>query len=336
MKQYLDLARDILENGHVREDRTGTGTISKFGTSLRFDLTKGFPAVTTKKLAWRSVVSELLWILEGSSDDFRLKEILHGSRASEKSTIWTANIQSSQWTNKRLNRHPGDGGRIYGVQLRNWRAPLVRINKVVLQNHDQLLALVKGIKEDPYSRRHIISFWNPGELELGALPPCHMLSQFYVQPFNQAEIEQVYATYKASLSPEERAYLTLQHAGEEKTAETLMSVGLPTGKLSCSMTQRSADFFLGSSFNIASYALLTHMLAQVCGLGVGELVINIGDTHIYLDHVNAVKEQLSRDPLPLPTLWLNPNVNTITGFTMDDIKLVNYQSLDPIPAPMSV
>jgi len=257
---------------------------------MRFNLQQGFPAVTTKKLAWKACVSELLWFIEGSGDENRLKEILHGERYTDKKTIWSDNATAPYWTNKRLQRHAGDLGRVYGVQWRKWRAPLVRINKVVLQNCDQLLNLIDGLKKDPYGRRHIITAWNPGELELMALPPCHMMSQFYVS----------------------------------------------NGKLSCSMYQRSADMFLGVPFNIASYALFTHMIAQACGLEVGELIITLGDAHIYTNHVDQVKEQLARKPLPLPGLKLNPAVKDITGFTMDDIELTNYTSHDAIKAPMAV
>jgi thymidylate synthase len=219
-----------------------------------------------------------------------LKELLYGERYTDKKTIWSDNATAPYWVNKRLQRHAGDLGRVYGVQWRRWRAPLVRINKVVLQNCDQLLTLIEGIKNDPFGRRHIITAWNPGELELMALPPCHMMSQFYVS----------------------------------------------NGKLSCSMYQRSADMFLGVPFNIASYALFTHMIAQVCNLKVGELIITIGDAHIYSNHVEQVKEQLARDPLPLPTLHLNPDIVDINKFTMDDIELVNYTSHDAIKAPMAI
>jgi thymidylate synthase len=287
---YLNALKDILATGEQRPDRTGVGTISKFGVQMRFDLKQGFPAVTTKKLAWRACVSELLWFIEGSGDENRLKEILHGERYTDKKTIWSDNATAPYWTGKRLQRHAGDLGRVYGVQWRKWRAPLVRINKVVLQNCDQLLNLIDGLKKDPHGRRHIITAWNPGELELMALPPCHMMSQFYVS----------------------------------------------NGKLSCSMYQRSADMFLGVPFNIASYALFTHMIAQACGLEVGELIITLGDAHIYTNHVDQVKEQLARKPLPLPELKLNPAVKDITGFTMDDIELVNYTSHDAIKAPMAV
>lgn len=287
---YLNQLKTILETGDERPDRTGVGTIGIFGTQMRFDLTEGFPAITTKKLAWRAVVSELLWFIEGSGDEFRLKEILHGERYIDKKTIWTDNAQADYWVNKRLQRHPGDLGRVYGVQWRRWRKPLVRINKVVLQNHDQLLELIKGLKEDPYSRRHIITAWNPGELDLMALPPCHMMAQFYVN----------------------------------------------NGKLSCQMYQRSADMFLGVPFNIASYALFTHMLAQVCNLEVGDLIITIGDAHIYKNHIDQVKEQLKRKPLELPKLQLNSEIEVITEFGMEDIELVNYTSHEPIKAQMAV
>lgn len=288
---YLDILSDIITSGDYRPDRTNTGTFAKFGAQLKFDLSTGFPAITTKKLAWRAVVSELLWFIEGSGDEFRLREILHGERYSDKKTIWTDNAQAEYWTKKRLQRHPGDLGRIYGVQWRRWRRPLIRINKVVLQNHDQLLDLITGLKTDPFSRRHIISAWNPGELDLMALPPCHMMAQFFV-------------------SSDKR--------------------------LSCHMYQRSADMFLGVPFNIASYALFTHMLAQVCDMNVGELIISFGDAHVYKNHVEQVKEQLKRKPLPFPTIKLNPDIKVITEFTMDDIELINYQCYDAIKAPMAV
>jgi thymidylate synthase len=289
-KVYLDALKNILENGDDRPDRTGTGTKSIFGLQMRFDLTEGFPAITTKKLAWKAVVSELIWFIEGSGDEGRLREILHGERYTDKRTIWTDNAQAPYWVEKRLQRHPSDLGRVYGVQWRRWRKPLVRVNKVILQNHDQLIELINGIKDDPYSRRHIITAWNPGELDLMALPPCHMMSQFYVN----------------------------------------------NGKLSCQMYQRSADMFLGVPFNIASYALFTHMLAQVCNLEVGDLIITIGDAHIYNNHIDQVKEQLKRKPLPLPTLELNKEIEVITEFDMSDIDLVDYQSHEAIKAPMAV
>jgi thymidylate synthase len=279
-----------MDDGEDRPDRTGIGTKSVFGLQMRFDLTEGFPAVTTKKLAWRAVVSELLWFIEGSGDENRLREILHGDRYTDKKTIWSDNAAADYWVKKRLQRHPGDLGRIYGVQWRRWRKPLVRINKVILQNHDQLLELISGIKEDPYSRRHIISAWNPGELDLMALPPCHIMAQFYVN----------------------------------------------NGKLSCQMYQRSMDVPLGGPFNIASYALFTHMIAQVCNLSVGELIICVGDAHIYNNQIEQVKEQLTRKSFTMPTLKLNSEISVITDFGMEDIELVDYESHSAIAMPMAV
>ena len=284
---YLNALRDILETGDRRPDRTGVGTISKFGLQLRFNLQDGFPAITTKKLAWKSVVSELLWFIEGSGDENRLKEILHGDRNSTEKTIWSDNATASYWTPKA--RFKGDLGRVYGVQWRAWRAPVFGANRMAVKHIDQLQVLINGLKKDPYGRRHIISAWNPGELELMALPPCHMLAQFYVS----------------------------------------------NGKLSCHMYQRSADMFLGVPFNIASYALFTHMIAETCNLKVGELIISFGDAHIYENHIEQVKEQLTRAPLEWPTLELE-KTEGITTFKMSDIALVNYKCYAAIKAPMAV
>lgn len=303
MKQYLDALKQVLEQGTEKSDRTGVGTISLFGMQQRYDLSKGFPAVTTKKLAWRSVVSELLWFIEGSGDERRLRELLHGSRDSEKSTIWTANATAPYWQKK--SEFEGDLGRVYGVQWRHWRTPEVvkggSITNdfghsfsieggVTINETDQLLNLIKGIKKDPHGRRHILSAWNPGELDAMALPPCHTFAQFYVN----------------------------------------------NNKLSCQMYQRSCDMFLGVPFNIASYSLLTELVAQVCNLDVGEFVHVLGDAHIYLNHIEQVKEQLDREPLPAPQLILNPTVTDITRFTMADISLDGYQSHKAIKAEMAV
>jgi thymidylate synthase len=281
-QEYLNALQAVLDNGTQKEDRTGVGTISYFGMQQRYDLSRGFPAVTTKKLAWRSVVSELLWFLEGSGDENRLREILHGSRDSEKSTIWTANATAPYWQAKA--KYEGDLGRVYGVQWRHWQRPFMN------SNVDQLERLIEGIKTDPNGRRHILTAWNPGELDKMALPPCHIMAQFYVA----------------------------------------------NGKLSCQMYQRSCDMFLGVPFNIASYSLLTHMIAQVCDLEVGEFVHTLGDAHIYSNHVEQVKEQLQREPLPAPQLRLNPDIKDITKFTMQDIELINYQSHAAIKAEMAV
>lgn len=302
-KNYLDALKYVLENGTTKTDRTGVGTISCFGMQQRYDLSKSFPAITTKKLAWKACVSELLWFIEGSGDERRLREILHGDRDSSKGTIWTANAEAGYWKHKA--QYNGDLGRVYGVQWRRWRTPVEhkavtykddfgntynRQGSVHFKEVDQLLSLIEGIKRDPHGRRHIISAWNPGELESMALPPCHAFAQFYVAD----------------------------------------------GKLSCQMYQRSCDMFLGVPFNIASYSLLTAMIAQVCDLDVGEFVHTLGDAHIYLNHVEQVKEQLRREPLPAPQLHLNPAVKDITKFTMADIELVGYQSHSAIKADMAV
>lgn len=277
MKTYLDALKYVLENGEVRSDRTGVGTIGVFGMQQRYDLSKSFPAVTTKRLAFKACLSELLWFIEGSSDEHRLREILHGGDAPKKTTIWTANAEADYWKPKA--RYPGDLGRVYGVQWRDFGGV------------DQLAELIRGIKEDPYSRRHILTAWNPGELDQMALPPCHCFAQFYVSQDN---------------------------------------------RLSCQMYQRSCDMFLGVPFNIASYSILTHMIAQVCGLEVGEFVHVLGDAHVYSDHVEQVKEQLKREPLPAPTLWINPEVKDIEKFTMDDFRLDDYNPMPSIKAPMAV
>ena len=303
-QQYLTALRDVLETGTRRDDRTGVGTISHFGMQQRYNLSKGFPAITTKKLAWKSVVGELLWMIEGSGDERRLAEITHGTRDGVV-TIWTPNAMAPYWKPKA--KYDGDLGRVYGVQWRRWRTVKQREadgsfkdsfgttyrrvgNNIEVKEVDQLKSLIEGIKADPYGRRHILTAWNPGELDSMALPPCHCFAQFYVAD----------------------------------------------GRLSCQMYQRSCDMFLGVPFNIASYSLLTHMIAHVCDMGVGEFVHVLGDAHIYLDHVEQVKEQLGREPLPLPQLYLNPEITDITKFTMADIRLENYQSHNVIKAKMAV
>jgi thymidylate synthase len=348
MTPYLNAIQQVLEQGQVREDRTGTGTISLFGMQQRYDLQQGFPAVTTKKLAWKSVVSELLWFIEGSGDEKRLRELLHGSAESSKTTIWTANAQADYWKPKA--QYEGDLGRVYGVQWRHWRTPVEhksetfkdsfgnyynRGGSLHIAETDQLVELVEGIKQDPYGRRHILSAWNPGELKSMALPPCHCFAQFYVSPMTQEELNSTYMKYR-STDAVNKMFLDPQFEGKTKTAEVLEQLGLPTKKLSCQMYQRSCDMFLGVPFNVASYSLLTAMLAQVCGLDVGEFVHVLGDAHVYLNHVEQVKEQLVREPLPAPTLWLNPDVKDITKFTMADIRLDGYTSHDAIKATMAV
>jgi thymidylate synthase len=271
-----------------------------FGRSIRFDLRRGFPAVTTKKLAWKACVGELLWFIEGSQDERRLAEITHGSIEGTV-TIWTLNAFAPYWKDKA--EFEGDMGRIYGVQWRDWITHTPEGEPDIDDDYgktyfnptykhiDQLANLLEGLKQDPNGRRHILSAWNVGDLDKMSLPPCHMMSQFYVN----------------------------------KNKE-----------LSCHMYQRSVDVFLGLPFNIASYALLTHLIAHHCNLKVGELIISMGDTHIYTNHVDQVKEQLSREPYTLPTLLLNSQKNNIFEMTMQDIHLENYQSHGAIKAIMAV
>ena len=275
MQQYLDVLRNIYTEGYDVDGRNGK-TRKLFAQQMRFSFAKGFPAVTTKKLAFNMMKSELLWFIEGSGDDNRLKEI-----AGTENTIWTANAEAAYWKPKA--KFTGDLGRVYGVQWRHWRRPDGT-------EVDQLREVIERIKTMPHDRRHVVTAWNPGEIEEMALPPCHMLFQFFVAD----------------------------------------------GKLSIHMVQRSCDMFLGVPFNIASYALLLAMVAQVTGLEPDECVLTLNDAHIYHDHFAAVEEQLAREPLPLPQLWLNPDVRDIDGFKMDDIKLVGYESHPPIKAVMAV
>lgn len=277
MKAYLDVMDRIMKEGIDREGRNGK-TRALFAQQVRFNFADGFPAVTTKKLAFKAVKSELLWFLEGSNDDNRLKE-LNGSER----TIWTDNAEADYWTPKA--KFPGDLGRIYGVQWRKWQSPDGKI-------FDQIATVIDKIKNNPTDRRLVVSAWNPGELDQMALPPCHMMFQFFPNP--------------------------------------------NTKQLSVHMVQRSCDMFLGVPFNIASYALLLAMVAQVTGYTPHEVVLSLNDAHIYHEHFDAVREQLTREPYPLPTLKLNPNVTDINAFTMDDIELVSYQSHPPIKAKMIV
>jgi thymidylate synthase len=332
MKQYLESLENVLKNGVDRSDRTGVGTRSLFGLQQRYDLREGFPAVSTKKLAWRAVVSELLWFIEGSGDERRLREILTGDSASEKGSIWTANAEADYW--KPRARFPGDLGRVYGVQWRSWRTFNDLNNEADLQvGHyeyvDQLANLIEGLKADPTGRRHILSAWNPGELNDMALPPCHMFAQFYVQPYSQEERIQIMERDFPTTSPRTNGFYNKD--------KMLDIQGIAKGRLSCQMYQRSADMFLGVPFNIASYSLLTHMIAQVCDYEVGEFVHTIGDAHIYSNHIDAVKEQLTRCPAQhLPTLKIDTSIRDIDKFTMDSFELENYDPQPSIRAPMAV
>lgn len=280
MQQYLDLLKLVLEHGGKKSDRTGTGTVSVFGHQMRFDLSEGFPIVTTKRVHFRSVAIELLWFLRGDTNVQYLQD--------NKVTIWDEWATSEQTA--RFGRPAGELGPVYGHQWRNFGATQAADGSYNHDGFDQLKWLVNEIKTNPNSRRLIVSGWNPREANEVALPPCHTLFQFFVQD----------------------------------------------GKLSCQLYQRSADIFLGVPFNIASYALLTHMIAQVCNLQVGDFVWTGGDCHLYSNHFEQAELQLSRDPLPLPQLKLNPAVTDLFDFSFDDIELVGYQHHPAIKAPVAV
>ena len=279
MKIYQDVLKYILDNGVDRTGRNGS-TRACFGLQMRFNMEYGFPAMTTKKLAFKAVKSELLWFLQMKGKERASDEDLKVLNESER-TIWTDNAESEYWKPK--SKFKGDLGRIYGIQWRNWKKP----DGTTI---DQIAELIEKLKKNPSDRRLIVTAWNPGELDDMALPACHMSFQCFVAD----------------------------------------------GKLSLHMIQRSCDMFLGVPFNIASYALLLHMLAQVSGLKAHELILTLQDAHIYSDHFDAVKEQLAREPFPLPTLWLNPDIKNIDDFKMSDIELKNYQSHPPIKAKMAV
>lgn len=264
MKQYLDLMQHVLDHGHQKTDRTGTGTLSVFGYQMRFNLADGFPVLTTKKLHLRSIIHELLWFLKGDTNIRYLKD--------NGVSIW------DEWADER-----GELGPVYGKQWRRWETPDGR-------QIDQISQLIEGLKRNPDSRRHLVSAWNPGEVDGMALPPCHALFQFYV-------------------------------AG---------------GKLSCQLYQRSADIFLGVPFNIASYALLTMMVAQVCELEPGEFVWTGGDCHLYLNHLAQAREQLQRGPRTLPRMHINPAVHDIFAFKFEDFTLEGYDPHPHIKAPVAV
>ncbi len=270
MKSYLDLLRDVLENGEERADRTGTGTLSVFGRQVRYDLREGFPCLTTKKLHLCSIIHELVWFLRGETNIRYLRE--------NGVSIW------DEWADE-----SGELGPVYGRQWRAWPAAGGR-------EIDQIRLLVDGLKGDPRSRRHIVSAWNVGEIGRMALPPCHLLCQFYV------------------------------HDAPEG--------GVPG--LSCQLYQRSADLFLGVPFNIASYALLTAVIAKVCGYESRDFVHSFGDLHLYKNHLDQARLQLTREPRPLPRLWINPDLDDIDDFVFEDVRLEGYDPHPHIPAKVSV
>lgn len=280
MKQYLDFLQLVLEQGGEKSDRTGTGTRSIFGHQMRFDLNKGFPILTTKRVHFRSIAIELLWFLSGNTNVQYLQD--------NKVSIWDEWATAEQTA--RFGRPEGELGPVYGHQWRNFAASQHADGSYAQDGFDQISWLINEIKNNPNSRRLIVSGWNPKEANQVALPPCHTLFQFFVQD----------------------------------------------GKLSCQLYQRSADIFLGVPFNIASYALLTHMIAQVCDLGVGDFVWTGGDCHLYSNHIEQAKLQLSRDPLPLAKLRLNPDIRNIFDFKYEDMQLENYQHHAAIKAEVAV
>ena len=281
MQTYLNLLQKVLDEGIETPDRTGIGTKYIFGdVYFRHDLADGFPAITTKKLAFKTMLRELLWFIKGSSDVRELQ--------AQNVHIWDGDVSSPVWAPKA--KFPGDGGRIYGVQWRDWRSAFKDEPVDQLSNAIELIKKVRDERNSSVGRRIIVTAWNPGELDMMSLPPCHVLFQFDVSPDN---------------------------------------------RLSTVMYQRSADLFLGVPFNIASYALLTHLVAQVTDLKPGSVTIYFGNAHIYLNHLDAVKEQLNREPYPLPTLKLNPEIKNIDDFKEEDIELLNYQSHGKIEAPLN-
>lgn len=282
MKQYNNALREILQHGEVRVDRTGVGTRGVFGLQTRYNLRDGFPAVTTKRLAWKPVVAELLWFLEGSTDERRLAEIQYGTRDPSKKTIWTKNaLHQAAEMGHEVTDDYRNLGPVYGEQWRDFNGI------------DQIKTLIKDLRHNPFSRRHIVSAWNVPELSQMALPPCHVMTQWHVSNNNQ---------------------------------------------LSCQLYQRSADMFLGVPFNIASYSLLTHIIAHLTNMEIGTFVHTIGDAHIYLNHVDQVEEQLSRTEKELPSL-LMPAFDSLEGVLdcrVDDFKLIGYNPHPTIKAPMAI
>ena len=316
MRQYLDLLNLTLSFGDKREDRTGTGTLGIFGYQTRFNLADGFPLLTTKKLHLKSIIHELIWLLKGDTNVKYLQE--NGVR------IW------DDWADEN-----GELGPVYGKQWRRWDAGTRYI--------DQIKDLVEGLKKNPFSRRHVVSAWNPGEIEGMSLPPCHCLFQFHVRDMSLSDRLKWEANNTrpgADWSTEackSRGWTSDDFGGDAtKVHAYLDSLGVPRRSLSCQLYQRSADIFLGVPFNIASYALLTMMVAQVCGYAPGWFVWTGGDTHLYLNHIDQAKEQLTRKPRKLPTMRLNPDVKDIFDFKFEDFTLEGYDPHPHIKAEVSV
>lgn len=317
MKEYLRVLKDIRENGCTKEDRTGTGTISLFGTQMRFNLQDGFPLVTTKKTHLKSIIHELLWFLQGDTNTKYLND--NGVK------IW------DEWADEN-----GDLGRVYGAQWRDWKTHKhlhvtagCGYSIPVEQNIDQIENVVNRLKTNPDCRRLIVSAWNPGELDQMALAPCHCLFQFNTRPMSVKQRQE----YHSTVNMGREFLITGSDADYHKEFDKL---GVPSRYLDCQLYQRSCDFFLGVPFNIASYALLTMMIAQCSNMAAGDFIWTGGDTHLYLNHLEQADEQLARETYKLPTMKINPDIKDIFGFKYEDFNLIDYECHPTIKAPISV
>lgn len=340
MKQYLDLCKLVMMHGVEKGDRTKTGVRAYFGHQMRFNLQDGFPLVTTKKTHMKAIISELLWFLEGSDDERRLAEIHYGKNREEligKTTIWTENADAQ---GKVLGYENSDTvkklGPVYGVQ---WRELLKYDPEIGYSEYiDQIAIAINKLKTSPEDRRNIVSAWNVGELNEMALPPCHCFMQFNVRPYTYDDraklVEERGINSKEfyNIGRGRKDYMTNMDLYEEFDKK----YNIPNGKLDCQMYQRSADIFLGVPFNIASYALLTMMIAQVTNLEAGDLIHTLGDCHIYSNHLEQIELQLTREPHQLPLMKINKDVDSINDFKMSDFELTGYTSHEPIKGKMAV
>lgn len=348
MKQYLDLLKHITENGVRKGDRTGTGTISTFGHQIRFDLSESFPLLTTKKVFLKGIIHELLWLISGSTNIKYLQE--NGVK------IW------DEWADKYGNLGP-----VYGEQWRKWKHTDAERHvysgsfdhlttndvswTVEEKAIDQLADVIEAIKNNPNSRRHIVTAWNPGVVDKMALPPCHCFFQFYVVPYTALQRVNIHLgkdkDHKPDFIPDDTMMITtlpnmpdidLDYitTDDKYLNDKMDKYGIPKGKLSCQLYQRSADVFLGVPFNIASYALLTMMVAQVCDLELGEFIHTFGDVHIYNNHIDQVKLQLTREPKPGPKMIINPDIKSIDDFKYEDFTLEGYEHHPKIKAEVSI